>query len=75
MCICGLCLFDCNALSIIVLCRLQEKHIREKLRDHLQSIVSMQTELMAVQRKVLDTEAKITSTNDRQQRLLESASR
>lgn len=35
----------------------------------------MQSELMEVQRKVLDTEAKITETHGRQERLLESATR
>ena len=55
--------------------RLQEKHVREKLRDHLKSVVSMQTELMEVQKKVKEGEAKITATHSRQERLLESANR
>ena len=58
-----------------ILHRLQEKHVREKLRDHLKSIVSMQTELMEVQKKVKEAEAKITDTHNRQERLLESATR
>ena len=55
------------------ICRLQEKHIREKLRDHLKSIVSMQHDLKEVQRKVMEMETKISSTHKRQERLLESA--
>ncbi len=37
--------------------------------------MAMQSGLMEVQRKVLDTEAKITETHIRQGRLLESATR
>ena len=62
----------CDPAHLYV-CRLQEKHIREKLRDHLKSIVSMQQDLKEVQRKVMDMETKISSTHKRQERLLESA--
>lgn len=49
--------------------RLQEKHTREKLRDHHASILSMQNDLLEVHRKLTDVQQKIKDSHTRQQRL------
>lgn len=64
-----------RSLNHTHLSRLQEKHIREKLRDYLKSIVAMQQDLKEVQGKVIKMESKITNTHKRQERLLESSAR
>ena len=55
--------------------RLQEKHNREKLRDHLKSMVAIQEELKEVQKRVEDMQVKIKDAHSRQERLLGSSSR
>ena len=55
--------------------RLQEKHTREKLRDHLKTISSLQTELLDVRKKLTSIQNKIRSTHDRKQKLMKAASR
>ena len=59
--------------------RLQEKHNREKLRDHLKSMVDTQEELKEVQKKVQkrikELQAKIREAHSRQERLIDSSTR
>lgn len=55
--------------------RLQEKNTREKLRDHLQAIVSLQAELLEVRKKLTSIQNSIRVTHERQQKLLKSFSR
>ena len=55
--------------------RLQEKHNREKLRDHLKSMVAIQEELKEVQKRVQEMQGKIKDAHLRQERLLGSSSR
>ena len=52
------------------MCRLQEKHTREQLRDHLKAIVSTQAELQQVFQRISDIQAKIRRSHQRQQQLL-----
>ena len=55
--------------------RLQEKHTREKLRDHLKTISSLQTELLDLRKKLTSIQNKIKSTHDRRGKLMKAASR
>lgn len=55
--------------------RLQEKHNREKLRDHLKSMVAIQEELKEVQKRIKDMQSKIKDAHLRQERLLVSSNR
>ena len=55
--------------------RLQEKHNREKLRDHLKSMVTIQAELKEVQKRIQEMQGKIKDAHLRQERLLGSSSR
>lgn len=59
----------------IFLFRLQEKHNREKLRDHLKSMVAIQEELKEVQKRVKEMQGKIKDAHLRQERLLGSSTR
>ena len=59
----------------VCVCRLQEKHTREKLRDHLQAIASLQTELLEVRKRLRSMQSKIQATHDRKQKLLKASSR
>jgi lysine-specific histone demethylase 1 len=54
--------------------RLQEKHTREKLRDHLKTISSLQTELLDLRKKLTSIQNKIKSTHDRRGKLMKAAS-
>ena len=56
-------------------CRLQEKHTREKLRDHLQAVAGLQRELQEVRKRLVATQSKIRTSHDRQQKLLKSTAR
>ena len=55
--------------------RLQEKHNREKLRDHLKLMVAIQEELKEVQKRVKEMQSKIKDAHLRQERLLGSSNR
>ena len=55
--------------------RLQEKHNREKLRDHLKSMVDTQEELKEVQKRIKELQAKIREAHSRQERLIDSSTR
>ena len=65
---------SCEVVCCLSDCRLQEKHARERLRDHLKMIASLQTDLMEVRKRLLSTQGKIRATQDRKQKLLKSAS-
>lgn len=65
----------CLCLALRCVYRLQEKHNREKLRDHLKSMVDTQEELKEVQAKVKLMQAKIKDAHLRQERLLGSSNR
>ena len=69
------CLFHVGIREAVQLCRLQEKHTREKLRDHLQAIASLQTELLEVRKRLTSIQSKIRASHDRRQKLLKSSSR
>lgn len=56
-----------QALELVI--QLQEKHTREKLRDHYASILSMQNDLLEVHRKLAEVQQKIKDSGTRQQRL------
>ncbi len=55
--------------------RLQEKHTREKLKEHLKTIVSTQEELKEVQMKITEVEKKIKQSSKRKDRLLNAGAR
>lgn len=61
--------------DVFLFCRLQEKHNREKLRDHLKSMVDTQEELKEVQARVKELQTKIKEAHSRQERLIDSSSR
>jgi lysine-specific histone demethylase 1 len=62
-----------QALELVIV--LQEKHTREKLRDHLQAIASLQAELLEVRKRLGSMQNKIRATHDRKQKLLKASSR
>lgn len=66
-----------QAMTLTFCCvvRLQEKHNREKLRDHLKAMVATQEELKEVQKRVKDVQRKIKDAHSRQERLLSSSTR
>ena len=55
--------------------RLQEKHTREKLRDHLKNMVGTQEELKEVQMKISEVGQRIKQAHQRQERLLPPGAR
>lgn len=55
--------------------RLQEKHTREKLRDHLKNMVGTQEELKEVQKKVSEVVSRIKLAHQRKERLLHPGAR
>lgn len=55
--------------------RLQEKHTREKLRDHLKSMSTMQEELKEVHAKISEVKTRIKKASQRQERLLHPGAR
>ena len=55
--------------------RLQEKHTREKLRDHLRMITRLQTELAEIQGRVAEVRTKIREADERRKRMLTAATR
>jgi len=55
--------------------RLQEKHTREKLRDHLKMITGLQSELAEVQGRVAEARRNIQEAHERQKRMLAIATR
>ena len=57
------------------LSRLQEKHTREKLRDHLKMITGLQSELAEVQGRVAEARRNIQEAHERQKRMLAMATR
>lgn len=59
----------------LVLSRLQEKHTREKLRDHLKMITRLQSELAEMQRRVREVRTKIREADERRKRMLATATR
>ena len=55
--------------------RLQEKHTREKLRDHLKMITRLQSELAEMQGRVAEVRTKIREADERRKRMLATATR
>ncbi len=55
--------------------RLQEKHTRERLRDHLQGVVALQAELRDTQIKLKEVQKLIRDANLRQQRMLSASTK
>ena len=50
--------------------RLQEKHTREVLKDHLRNNISTQSELKLTYNKIIEMQDKIKQTHERQKQLL-----
>ena len=49
---------------------MQEKHTRDVLKDHLKGVLNTQAELKTVCHKIVDVQAKIKQTHERQDQLL-----
>lgn len=52
--------------------RLQEKHTREVLRDHLRGVTNLQAELKQIYDQIREIQNKIKQTHERQKQLLQS---
>ena len=59
----------------MLFCRLQEKHTREKLRDHLRVVVATQTELKVALANVGELKRRIQQTHEKRERLLATTTR
>ena len=57
------------------MCRLQEKHTREGLRDHLLAVSSLQGDQQSLQASINALRRKIFETQERRERLVASGSR
>ncbi len=64
-----------ESFIFFIIYRLQEKHTREKLHDHLKSMVTAQEELKEVLEKINDIETRIKMANQRQERLVQPGTR
>ena len=58
------------SIEIYLLDRLQEKHTREVMRDHLKNVTVAQTDLKRVHQQLMDIQHKIKQSYQRQQQLL-----
>lgn len=58
--------------SSSLLLRLQEKHTRESLKDHLTNISSLQYELKHVYEQIKELQMKMKQGQERQRQLLEA---